>query len=180
MGWEQRLREMILAGGTLAAAACSKPVEPNNCCNASGDPCCAELCDPNATPSTPACEQEKECLDRGGGSIAASDYDQSCSVDSDCVGITAGDLCGAGCNYVNDAINVADEQKYQSDVSSKVGGTDQPWCPGQPWPAACYAGACAMAFGLPSADAETEAAVGAGPDTGADASTSDAADAAGE
>lgn len=31
MGWEQRLREMILAGGTLVAAACSPSHDAGFC-----------------------------------------------------------------------------------------------------------------------------------------------------
>jgi hypothetical protein len=54
MNWEQRLREMVLAGGALAAAACSgggpnagpSDASPDvfesgfPCCNANSDPCC--------------------------------------------------------------------------------------------------------------------------------------------
>jgi hypothetical protein len=42
MNWERRLRDMILAGGALAAAACSgneKPAQGITGCNACGDPC---------------------------------------------------------------------------------------------------------------------------------------------
>jgi hypothetical protein len=44
MTWQRRLAEMVLAGGTIAAAgACSTSSSnqgPNFCCNANGDPCC--------------------------------------------------------------------------------------------------------------------------------------------
>jgi hypothetical protein len=88
MNWEQRLREMILAGGAVAAAACSGGVEVGSndassdatgggsssvnfgdatgCCNANGDPCCVYLyCTPDATPSSD-CIKERECESDGG------------------------------------------------------------------------------------------------------------------
>ncbi len=170
MNWEWRLREMVLAGGALAATACSP--SGNAAVNTCDDPCCG-IFGQNAS-MTPACEQWMECVDRGGGSITASDYDQSCSVDSDCVGVTQGNLCAVGCNYVNAAISLADERKYQSDVSSKMG--DRPACPGPPFPAACNAGTCGLATGfpLPSADAEADAAADANPDAATDAAAADA------
>jgi hypothetical protein len=91
MSWELRLREMVLAGGALAAAGCSSssgagaafdastteagdatsgddasdaPVGPDFCCNANPDPCCPQLyCD--AAPTT-ACSQEMACVAEGG------------------------------------------------------------------------------------------------------------------
>jgi hypothetical protein len=86
MSWEQRVREMILAGGALTATACggstaaqadaATTTTPNlgddsadpgqiNCCNASSDPCCYLSCEPDAAIS-PACEQQTECFDHGG------------------------------------------------------------------------------------------------------------------
>jgi hypothetical protein len=72
VNWEQRLRDMILAGAALTAAACSDSVQsgtnasdamlsdgagdarvPFFCCNANGDPCCPFVyC---GQPMTPAC-----------------------------------------------------------------------------------------------------------------------------
>jgi hypothetical protein len=50
VSWERRLRDMVLAGGALAAAACSDssqsqntPTGPTFCCNANPDPCCPYL-----------------------------------------------------------------------------------------------------------------------------------------
>jgi hypothetical protein len=88
MNWEQRLREMVLAGGALAATACFDfaAAAPNrdaesdavsdldgdasfeagsssSCCNANGDPCCPLGYCGDAEPSAPAyilCEQEQE------------------------------------------------------------------------------------------------------------------------
>ncbi len=66
--WERRLREMVLAGGALAAAACADNVGTaadaahsfggDACCNASPDPCCQVLsC---GEPMTAACACQME------------------------------------------------------------------------------------------------------------------------
>jgi hypothetical protein len=55
--------------------------------------------------------------------IEASNYDQSCSVDSDCVGqagawpVQSGDYCHAGCPCGGDAINKSAVAHYVHDVS---------------------------------------------------------------
>ena len=88
MTWEQRLREMILAGGAVATTACGGTTSnastfdageatdattgdamsdgggtdtfvPNFCCNADPDPCCAyENCEASLTA---ACSKELAC-----------------------------------------------------------------------------------------------------------------------
>jgi hypothetical protein len=77
MSWEQRLREMVLAGGALAAAGCSdnsgsvsdaSVSDAGNpsifCCNASPDPCCIYLhC---GGPITAICNEEMACEAEGG------------------------------------------------------------------------------------------------------------------
>jgi hypothetical protein len=74
MNWERRLREMILAGGALVAAACSgsgasgsaqDPPDANEeprpgGCNGCSDPCTI------FGPGSSECEQEMECGSRGG------------------------------------------------------------------------------------------------------------------
>lgn len=54
--WQKRLRDLVLAGGTLAAAACSSNGSGNPsvpCCNANPDPCCTyQSCN---APMSPAC-----------------------------------------------------------------------------------------------------------------------------
>ena len=88
VSWDRRLREMLLAGGTIATAACGGAVHgsdfdasasgdattgqdagdelSNNggfCCNADPDPCCEyELCDASLTPQ---CAQELQCQEAG-------------------------------------------------------------------------------------------------------------------
>ncbi|MBV9948144.1 MAG: hypothetical protein JOZ69_14915 [Myxococcales bacterium] len=81
MGWQQRLRDLILAsGGAIAAAACTgkeagTPVDDGGpalneggpslfCCNANSDPCCGYLhCGGSMTP---ACAGELACQADGG------------------------------------------------------------------------------------------------------------------
>src|SRR4051812_35861591 len=50
-------------------------------------------------------------------SIQASDYDQTCTTRSDCVGIEEGSLCG--CGALNAAINVHDLAKEQADAQER-------------------------------------------------------------
>jgi len=51
--------------------------------------------------------------------IKASNYDQSCVADSDCVAVAVGNFCipGAG-NCANAAINKSAQTRYQSDVAN--------------------------------------------------------------
>lgn len=84
MTWEQRLREMVLAGGALALGACSSgssggaatpdagsvqdsgeaDQQVGECCNANPDPCCPhQYC---GAPMTSACAQEQACEAEGG------------------------------------------------------------------------------------------------------------------
>jgi hypothetical protein len=72
VSWEQRLRDIILAGGGLTAVACAQASAPDTdaasvgppfvCCNGNLDPCCPLGCD---EPITPACAQS-ECQSDGG------------------------------------------------------------------------------------------------------------------
>jgi hypothetical protein len=76
MNWEQRLRDMILAGGAMVAAACSgngasgaaqDPPDANEptpvCCNGYVDPC--SLNGPDGAISS-TCKLAMECESRGG------------------------------------------------------------------------------------------------------------------
>jgi hypothetical protein len=73
MSWEQRLRDMVLAGGAgaLAAIGCVDPsgaaVDSGSvdfCCNANADPCCPSLyC---SAPVTTECTVKMACESDGG------------------------------------------------------------------------------------------------------------------
>jgi hypothetical protein len=73
MNWEQRLRDMVIAGGALAAGACADPakdaaagyVGSSYCCNGSLDPCCT-CAGPDAEQDPDACVQKIGCEAEGG------------------------------------------------------------------------------------------------------------------
>jgi hypothetical protein len=69
--------------------------------------------------------------------ISAEGFDQSCTLDKDCVAVFLGDLCAnPHCNCPNDAINKSSLNSYNSEAETKL--------------AACPAGgggpACTCAF----------------------------------
>ena len=58
------------------------------------------------------------CDDPGGQTIKASNYDQSCASDSDCVAVTEGDFCVPGANVCPMAtISKSGLAQYQADVA---------------------------------------------------------------
>jgi|CZKU01.1.fsa_nt_gi hypothetical protein len=64
MSWEGRWRELVLARGAVAVAACTSTRSGVPCCNANGDPCCEyQYC---GAPLTPACSQKMACEADGG------------------------------------------------------------------------------------------------------------------
>ncbi len=72
------------------------------------------------------------CTDANVQTISASNYDQSCKVDSDCVPIAVGDACYAcvvEC-MTGGAINRSDLSKYQRDLSKTTGAKRSRACPG--------------------------------------------------
>jgi hypothetical protein len=79
------------------------------------------------------------------GTIRAADYDQTCSVDSDCVGVHEGDLCQTTqcTNCTNAAIRGSAEAKYQADLSAKVASPIVCPCPLGP-PVICAKGVCGV------------------------------------
>jgi hypothetical protein len=71
--------------------------------------------------------------------ISASDYNQTCSVDTDCVVVAS----GCGCGEVVAAINGADLARYEADARRAAEGcpTSMEECAPSP-PAACAQGTC--------------------------------------
>jgi hypothetical protein len=62
------------------------------------------------------------CASRSPGActIAASDYDQTCSVDDDCTGVFSGDLCTASCtDCTGGAISNKAQAEYDADLAKK-------------------------------------------------------------
>jgi hypothetical protein len=74
-------------------------------------------------------------------SISASDYDQSCKVDSDCVDVFEGQLCGSNCRCPNATINQSAQARYESVVSHADAGVTTCFCPCF-GPSRCEQGVC--------------------------------------
>ena len=56
--------------------------------------------------------------------IHASDYNQSCTTQSDCVSVREGSVCGCGCPSA--AINKSDQTQYAADTGSLKAGCPSP------------------------------------------------------
>jgi hypothetical protein len=78
------------------------------------------------------------------GSISTSGYDQSCSVDSDCVLEPEGDFCTAQCTncVVGGVVSVAAQARYEADLASRISTPSICPCPSPPR-AICNQGQCA-------------------------------------
>jgi hypothetical protein len=76
-------------------------------CSSDGDPAAATCC---LDPFFAACDQGRTFP------IAASNYDQSCERNSDCIGIGEGNGCDCGIACSNAAINVRDREKWLTDL----------------------------------------------------------------
>jgi hypothetical protein len=98
------------------------------------------------TDASNASDATVACTDANVETISASDYDQSCNVDSDCIVVGAGNACFP-CNII---CKIAPLSRgalpaYQSDVSKTIGGREMESvscnCPEQPI-ACCRSGVC--------------------------------------
>jgi hypothetical protein len=52
--------------------------------------------------------------------IVLSTYDESCQEDSDCIGITAGEVCNGSCDCGGAVINVSGQARYEQAISGIV------------------------------------------------------------
>jgi hypothetical protein len=79
------------------------------------------------------------------GTISASDYDQTCKVDEDCVAEPEGDFCGSNMctNCASAAIGVRAQAQYEADLASKITTPFTCPCPSGR-PAVCNQGVCAL------------------------------------
>jgi len=91
--------------------------------------------------------------------IVASDYDQSCTQDSDCVAITVGDaICVSHCP--NAAINESSESQYESDVNAgkqdcpSTASTGSPYIPCGTYSILCRRNVCFLGAPYPDAGAD--------------------------
>jgi hypothetical protein len=87
------------------------------------------------------------CHQAGGvcGAISTSDYDQSCTADSDCVLEPSGDFCQSNhcSNCIGGAISVKVQAQYEADLASKISAPALCPCP-SPHSPVCTQGKCAI------------------------------------
>jgi hypothetical protein len=88
------------------------------------------------------------------GTIMASDYDQTCTTASDCVGVSEGNFCEAICACNNAVINVSAQTQYETDLAKKENTPKVCPCPSGQSPV-CDAGVCGLGstIGVPAGDA---------------------------
>jgi hypothetical protein len=107
-----------------------------------------------------------------------SSYDQSCTVDSDCVAVGLGNacfVCEIGC-VANAAISKSAEGQYRSDVAKSPAEGADCGCPEEiPGGPCCIGGMCQFGSQCLAADAAPDTGPGA-----TDSGTVDAADAIAE
>ena len=85
--------------------------------------------------------------------MLASSYDQSCTVDTDCTGVTSGDYCGGLCTLcLAAAINTAALGEFNADIAeTPVGSGEAAPCPcPRATVACCRNGACTADCVAPS------------------------------
>jgi hypothetical protein len=145
-------------GGDLA---CTGVLGPQDC-GGGGSFCCV----PNAIgPDAGSCTGANVRL------IQASNYDQSCTTDSDCIGVGLGNVCFVcDVDCPNAAINRSAQAQYRTDVPRFPASDVDCGCPTYPVGPCCVGGMCQM--GTQCANpVPTDAAA----DTGVDAAVVDAA-----
>ena len=152
----------VAAGGRCQALALACSARSAYGCGSESECCFDGVCGPDASSQV----------------ITASSYGQSCTVDSDCVGVSEGDSCKP-CDFTctNAAINAGALAKYMSDTESlpAVLAVAHMACPsscGGPEGVCCSAGKCHLGAPCPY---EVLMGIDAGADTGADAAVVDAA-----
>jgi hypothetical protein len=176
--------------GSLCVAAGGQCVSFGATCTTIVGP--VQACDSD-TPGGAFC-----CALAGSCTAKASNYNQSCKVDSDCVAVHEGDLCNlCALNCTNAAINVSAQAQYMSDLVNTPAAisAQRLACTGDcavQFGPCCVGGTCQMGGQCPApgvlvrdAAADTgadaamvDAATDSPTDAAADASASDAADAA--
>jgi hypothetical protein len=155
-------------GGDLA---CTGVLGPQDC-GGGGSFCCV----PNAIgPGAGSCTGANVQL------IQASNYDQSCTTDSDCIGVGLGNVCfKCDIDCPNAAINRSAQAQYRTDVAHSPANDADCGCPTYPVGPCCIGGMCQFGSQCLVADAAADTGADAATDAAADASAGDAADAATE
>ena len=120
----------IAAGGQCEQGAVCEEIVPGACGTGAAICCLHVLCAADAKVQL----------------IQASDYDQSCIVDSDCVEVDVGNACTCeiGCRTTIGPINKAAQPRYTADVASApqvvCSCKPPPPVPVDAWPVACCVG----------------------------------------
>jgi hypothetical protein len=158
----------VAAGGQCLIGGVCASITTDQSCGPGADCCLDVTCAPDVHYEIPP---------------KGSSYDQSCTVDSDCIAVGFGDaclVCEIGC-VANAAISKSAEAQYRSDVAkTPAAGTDC-GCPEEPQGGpCCIGGMCQFGSQCLAADADADTGADAATDAVGDASASDAADAAGE
>lgn len=130
------------SGQAECASAGGRCVLGGSSCSAVG----SQDCNPNRNPGGAfCCLDQPECTDANVQFIRASDYDQSCNTDSDCVPVGEGNACYPcviACTTA--AIRVTAKAQYSKDVAETTGahaGASRCHCPSETGPC-CVAGKC--------------------------------------
>jgi hypothetical protein len=150
------------SSGTTDAGASGNPGQPSgpDACKAAGGRCvlggfpsCATVgpqdCNPDRNPGGAFCclkDVSATCGDAGVLNIQASDYDQTCASDTDCVAISQGNACEpCTLECTTAAISKSAEGPYQVDIAKAHEGDAGVGvichCPLE-FPACCLAGKC--------------------------------------
>jgi hypothetical protein len=145
MNWERRWRELVIAGGALAATACGSNSAsdgqadasggddadfPITCCNAISDPCCYLIC--TGDPRYASCEQaETACSSKGGiyeeesdGSIGCSHLPEAGSGDAGAASDAADAAALSDAGDAGVASDAADGSPDVSDAANSADGHD--------------------------------------------------------
>jgi hypothetical protein len=152
------------AGGlTLLAASCAGRELPAG--GRTSDGALTEATIATESPDSPSGEARDTGADGLSCTIRASDYDQSCSADSDCVdgagglaiNFTIADYCSNSCLCAADSINKRSAAQYLADIShTPLGSGAFPLCLCPlPFPPCCRRGVCTLNCGIDSGEAAT-------------------------
>lgn len=123
------------SGGQIASYCCpaGAPCADSMFCDLGGGACVADTtCSDVDDGGAPPCS----------GAIDASDYDQSCTTDADCVAVYTGSVCG-GCFCPNGAVGSKGFAAYQTDWNAYGPPASVCFCPLLPTPV-CTGGVCTM------------------------------------
>jgi hypothetical protein len=117
---------------------------------------------------------EAASVDASAQVVQASDYDQSCATDTDCVSVTEGNVCHPSASQCpNAAISQSAFAQYQADVDKALTYCDDPSACGFVSPPCCVGGKC-QAGGQCSSAVPTDASADTGTDAVLDGGPGDA------